>query len=489
MIRDGAGKGCDVLAKNDRGHTPFALCTDPEASQWCLCLLSISRSCCMLVESPCKSRLYSCIGRRSETTWVLIFSGTTALAECHECNSLQGHTRRYELFWVCRCLHCLNSGGIWKAVLLHCVEISLLLAAVFRPINWNLNLMKIDCYIPWRCTRLGDTRGWGPWMYFARRRSLKHLPTTQNGTNNRLSRATVLQHILNFSQFLPNSLWRPCKTQLLSSLCSILMPLWVQLRLYCYLPTGLWTSRSQWEGPKCSVGLIESAVFTAVCATSHIAVIHPPIVFGKRRSQWHGAMRWDCAIRDWEFDHLNLQSAPYSIHTATWSQVRATIQDLEHQLNHVRILCCPVCHHTGMNSFVSRLCSSSHSESGHTKITSIEIRNKAMHLNQLDTVTAALEAAAAGDHSYVAVQVIAAWPQECTEQVELVRNSIDTGPPSADQSKHEQSFLYVWHSLTMPSANVCWSRTSQSTASWSISATSWRTHTSAPLFGWTFVVT
>lgn len=31
-----------------------------------------------------------------------------------------------------------------------------------------------------------------------------------------------------------------------------------------------------------------------------------------------------------------------------------------------------------------------------------------MHLNQLDTVTAALEAAAAGDHSYVAVQVIAA---------------------------------------------------------------------------------
>ncbi len=39
---------------------------------------------------------------------------------------------------------------------------------------------------------------------------------------------------------------------------------------------------------------------------------------------------------------------------------------------------------------------------------SIQIRNKAMHLNQLDTVTAALEAAAAGDHSYIAVQVIAA---------------------------------------------------------------------------------
>ena len=139
-IRECAGKGCDVLAKNDRGHTPFDLCTDPEASQWCLCLLSISHSCCILVELPCKSRLYSCIVRRSETTCVLIFSGTTALAECHECNSLQGHTRSDEC-WVCRCLiswqalHCLNSGGIWKAVLLHCVEISLLLAAVFRPIN------------------------------------------------------------------------------------------------------------------------------------------------------------------------------------------------------------------------------------------------------------------------------------------------------------------------------------------------------------------
>lgn len=47
-------QGCDVLAKNDRGHTPFALCTDPEASQWCLFWLSISRSCCMLVESPAK---------------------------------------------------------------------------------------------------------------------------------------------------------------------------------------------------------------------------------------------------------------------------------------------------------------------------------------------------------------------------------------------------------------------------------------------------
>ena len=25
-----AFQGCDVLAKNDRGHTPFALCTDPD---------------------------------------------------------------------------------------------------------------------------------------------------------------------------------------------------------------------------------------------------------------------------------------------------------------------------------------------------------------------------------------------------------------------------------------------------------------------------
>ena len=32
IARECVGKGCDVLAKNDRGHTPFALCTDPEAT-------------------------------------------------------------------------------------------------------------------------------------------------------------------------------------------------------------------------------------------------------------------------------------------------------------------------------------------------------------------------------------------------------------------------------------------------------------------------
>lgn len=53
-------------------------------------------------------------------------------------------------------------------------------------------------------------------------------------------------------------------------------------------------------------------------------------------------------------------------------QVRATIQDLEHQLNHARVL---------------ELCVD-------LQVQKINL-TKAMHLNQLDTVTAALEAAAA----------------------------------------------------------------------------------------------
>ena len=30
FVSPSALQGCDVLAKNDRGHTPFALCTDPD---------------------------------------------------------------------------------------------------------------------------------------------------------------------------------------------------------------------------------------------------------------------------------------------------------------------------------------------------------------------------------------------------------------------------------------------------------------------------
>ena len=202
-------------------------------------------------------------------------------------------------------------------------------------------------------------------------------------------------------------------------------------------------------------------------------------------------MRWDRAIRDWEFNHLNFQSKPYSVHAATWNQVRATIQDLEHQLNHVRILCCPVCHHTGMKSFVSRLCSSSrdwyHNESrGHTK---------KQHPNPQQG-----HAPKPAGHCHCGSWSCRGWgPQlySCSGYSGMIPR-----PPNPKHraswagqkfnrhwttlSRPEQAWAILFVCLTMAFANVCWSRTSQSTASSSISAISWRTHTSSALFGWTF---
>lgn len=162
--RDGIAQGCDVLAKNDRGHTPFALCTDPEASsrfhpkwsvRFCcrdvLPVLSFSYS--FLLFFTCNIAVlnidrdiwqFSFDSEQADfvNKFVSLLSGPAALAECYECNSLQGLFEEY----VFMCFPLVSetvkqspedrsNRGVWKTVLLHSAEISLLMVGAFTTIK------------------------------------------------------------------------------------------------------------------------------------------------------------------------------------------------------------------------------------------------------------------------------------------------------------------------------------------------------------------